>query len=191
MRGALWGSDAVSADTLLRAYALHVAALPIPGALLLAYHMWRIRKAGGLARPAQTEAAPLIPTRPALTVRELGIALGATALLVALALVWDAPLGPPGDPPRPIDPAKAPWFFLWVQELVSYSTLLGGAAPIVLLGLLALAPLGERRADLAGSWLARPRLGRCLAFVAIALAIAGLTAVAAFLRGPGWRFTGR
>jgi quinol-cytochrome oxidoreductase complex cytochrome b subunit len=43
------GGDEVGGAALVRFYALHVAALPALGALLSGYHLWRIRKDGGLA----------------------------------------------------------------------------------------------------------------------------------------------
>jgi cytochrome b6 len=49
----LLGGDTVGGPALLRFYALHVAALPLLGALLTGYHVWRIRKDGGLAQPAE------------------------------------------------------------------------------------------------------------------------------------------
>jgi cytochrome b6 len=49
----LLGGDTVAGPALLRFYALHVAALPALGALLTGYHVWRIRKDGGLALPAE------------------------------------------------------------------------------------------------------------------------------------------
>jgi quinol-cytochrome oxidoreductase complex cytochrome b subunit len=186
LRGLLWGGDQVGEDTLVRAFALHVAALPALGTLLTGYHLWRIRRAGGLARPAG-ESGAMIPTRPALTMRELVLGLFTVTALLVVALLWDAPLGLPGHPPRPLDPAKAPWFFLWIQELVSYSTALGGTITILLLALLAAAPAFERSPGLAGRWLAPGRLGRCVALLLVLAAVVALIAVASFWRGPGWR----
>lgn len=189
LRDLLWGGDEVGADTLLRAYALHVAALPLFGALVLGYHLWRIRRAGGLARPrveASDAADGLIPTRPALTGRELVLTLATLTFLLVAAMAWDAPLGLPGYPPRALDPAKAPWFLLWVQELVSYSTAVGGLLPLIVLALLALAPWLEDRPDLAGRWIPAERRIRCVLFLLVAAGIA-LLIVVAWFRGPGWR----
>lgn len=187
LRSLLWGGDAVGDDTVLRAFAFHVAVLPVTGSALLGYHLWRVRKAGGLARPADAvDEARLVPTRPAVTARELSIGLVVAALLVVGALLWDAPLGLPGSPPQPVDPAKAPWFFLWVQELVSYATWLGAAAPSLLLLLLVAAPWLERDGAGAGVWFAPGRRKRCAIFLVLLAAVIALIVVAAFFRGPGW-----
>jgi quinol-cytochrome oxidoreductase complex cytochrome b subunit len=55
-RRLLLGGESVGAAALLRFYALHVAALPALGALLTGYHLWRIRKDGGLCVPEEGEA---------------------------------------------------------------------------------------------------------------------------------------
>lgn len=41
-------------------------------------------------------------------------------VLVAVALLWDAPLEELADPLQTPNPAKAPWYFLGLQELLHY-----------------------------------------------------------------------
>jgi len=41
-------------------------------------------------------------------------------ILVAIALLWDAPLEGLADPTVTPNPAKAPWYFLGLQELLHY-----------------------------------------------------------------------
>ncbi len=49
------------------------------------------------------------------------VAIEALALvLVIIALVWDAPLEDLADPLHTPNPAKAPWYFLGLQELLHY-----------------------------------------------------------------------
>jgi menaquinol-cytochrome c reductase cytochrome b/c subunit len=43
-----------------------------------------------------------------------------TILLVAISLFWDAPLEGLADPMHTPNPAKAPWYFLGLQELLHY-----------------------------------------------------------------------
>jgi len=54
-RRMLLGGDEVGGRALLRFYALHCMVLPLLGAVLTAYHLWRIRKDGGLALPRGDE----------------------------------------------------------------------------------------------------------------------------------------
>ena len=43
-----------------------------------------------------------------------------TAALVIVALIWDAPLEGLADPMHTPNPAKAPWYFLGLQEMLHY-----------------------------------------------------------------------
>ena len=45
-------------EALIRFYLLHVMVLPLLTAVLLAVHFWRIRKDGGLTRPASADQMP-------------------------------------------------------------------------------------------------------------------------------------
>ncbi|MDH3876152.1 MAG: hypothetical protein OET07_18575, partial [Desulfobacteraceae bacterium] len=63
-----------------------------------------------------------IPTSPFLfrmIKRALVLLIG---VLLLLAFIVPAPLQNPGNLEKSPNPAKAAWFFLWIQELVSYST---------------------------------------------------------------------
>jgi hypothetical protein len=108
------------------------------------------------------------------------------AVLVVLAAVVPAPLEPPADPAHAPNPAKSAWFLLWIQELVSYSTLaiyvaVALAAVLVALPWLPLPKLEHAR------WLPREHLWLAAAVIAAALLVLVLTAVGLFLRGPDWR----
>jgi menaquinol-cytochrome c reductase cytochrome b/c subunit len=62
----------------------------------------------------------LVMTFPHLLVRE-GIALVVLSfLLAALAIFFDAPLEEIANPQKTPNPAKAPWYFLGLQELLHY-----------------------------------------------------------------------
>lgn len=75
----------------------------------------------GDVRPAVDACdEPMVMTFPHLLVREL-IAFLAVALVLALmALFFDAPLEEIANPERTPNPAKAPWYFLGLQELLHY-----------------------------------------------------------------------
>ena len=111
--------------------------------------------------------------------------LGIVALLVLAALV-PAPLDTPADAAHAPNPAKSAWFLLWIQELVSYSTLaiyvaVGLAAFLVALPWLRLPKLEHAR------WLPREHRWIGLAVLAAVLLVLVLTVVGLYFRGPDWR----
>src|SRR5215470_11788565 len=68
LRELLLGGRVIEQSTLIRFYVLHIVALPGLLGLLFVYHMWRIRKDGGLARAdRETLLAAPAPVAPATT----------------------------------------------------------------------------------------------------------------------------
>ncbi|RJP74648.1 MAG: DUF4405 domain-containing protein [Candidatus Abyssobacteria bacterium SURF_17] len=86
---------------------------------------------------------------------EMAVLMATCAIALVLALIADAPLKELANPSRPENPAKAPWYFLGLQELVSYSAFMGGIGipTLVLLGL-GLIPFLDRERDNGGLWCA-------------------------------------
>jgi quinol-cytochrome oxidoreductase complex cytochrome b subunit len=69
------------------------------------------------------------------------------------AFFIDAPLREQANPAFPENPAKAPWYFLGVQELVSYSAFAGGVLiPALLIAFLILIPFFDRDDKNTGIW---------------------------------------
>ena len=172
----LLGGDSVGQNTLSRFYMLHVAGLPALVLALLVFHFWRVRKDGGLA-VAPDAPDPEIERRPAwpdLVLREALLVLGVLIVLSLISLVFDAPLGGVADQHNPSNPEKTPWYFLWLQEMVSYSAVMGGFVfpGLVLLVLLAL-PWLDREPDSVGRWFG-PRAGRLAVGLSLVLSIAAL-----------------
>jgi len=200
VRNWLVGGRTIGQAALSRFYALHVFVLPLILGVLFAYHMWRIRKDGGLAAADHERVAGGVPAAPSDLVRRMAVVvLWTFAAVTALALVVPAPLEEPANALAAPDPAKAPWYFLWLQELVTDFALrigpvaVNGAAvgglfvPGVLVGVAALWPWLDRSGpESAGRWLPRSRRGQCAAFMAVALCIVLLTAAGFWLRGPSW-----
>ena len=80
-----------------------------------------------------------------------------------LALVVPAPLEEAANPEVTPNPAKAPWYFLGLQELVGYSALVGG----VLIPGIEFTPLKikHNRGSRPTPWGGAVRLGECLIFL--------------------------
>ncbi len=235
IRELLLGGRTIDQATLIRFYVLHV--LVLPGALgaLFAYHMWRIRKDGGLASadrvallPRPVEEPP-VPTKtysllglargtapairatstiaegetvnsvPDLVRRATLVVLATVAVVSILPLLVTSPLEAPANPLVTPNPAKAPWYFLWLQEVVTDTTvrigsftingaLIGGVVLPGILVVLALAwPWLDRSpAGAAGVWFPRSRRVQNIVFLLIVAAVLVLTIVGTFMRGPYW-----
>jgi hypothetical protein len=92
----------------------------------------------GEERPAvDASDEPMVMTFPHLIAREAIAFLSLSLGLVVLSLVADAPLEGIANPTRTPNPAKAPWYFLGLQELLHYYPPL--VSGVVLPGLLVVA----------------------------------------------------
>ena len=233
IRYVLLGGNEVGAEALLRFYVLHVAVLPFAMLVLIGLHFWRVRKDGGLARPATPEGKPertplapaelpafdrfpatpaktyglmavvplrtpqtggdvekQVPSWPSALARELLLLTITLLLLSVAAILWDAPLEGIADPSHPPNPAKAPWYFLGLQEMVSYDAFWGGIGiPGLLVGLALLAPYLERRSGGEGTWFHPKRSAVNWLFLSVLATLAVLTLVGTFFRGANWAFT--
>ena len=113
-----------------------------------------------------------------------GVALVATVITVmAVSLFWNAPLEEMANPAKTPNPAKAPWYFLGLQELVSHSALLGG---VVVPGLMVLALLAIPYLDPNPSRRPADRKWAIRIFTAFVIANIVLIVIGTFFRGPGW-----
>jgi quinol-cytochrome oxidoreductase complex cytochrome b subunit len=237
IRELLLGGRTIEQPTLIRFYVLHVIFLPGGLGFLFLYHMWRIRKDGGLARadhtrllPENAETAPS-PTKtytllgvargtapairsktleapdttvnsvPDLVRRAAIVTLGTIAVVGILSVLFRAPLEEPANPLVTPNPAKAPWYFLWLQEIVTLTTVkigsftvngafIGGVLlPGILIAALTVWPWLDRSPGAAaGSWFARTRRRQNIVFLGIVLLVLALTVVGTFMRGPYWGF---
>lgn len=194
LRFLLLGGDSVGSEALLRFYTLHVIAIPAVAALIINYHIWRVIKDGGLAHPLEKapEAQrmdPVIPTFPTVVYIELLVFVILMAGLLAASLYFNAPLEEEANPLQPSNPSKAPWYFLGLQELVSYSAFWGGVAvPTLLTFFLLVLPYIDSGSDGVGIWFARARMGMIIFWTLILVAIVVFTVIGVYLRGPNWNF---
>lgn len=153
----LIGGETVGQPALSRFFALHVIFLPLTMLVLMGIHFWRIRKDGGLSRPVSVENKEGEASKwyawPVLMWTEMAILIGVVLVLLLIALAADAPLLERANPVYPENPAKAPWYFLGIQELVSYSAFAGGmVVPVLYLIFLFSIPYRDREEKFVGQW---------------------------------------
>jgi quinol-cytochrome oxidoreductase complex cytochrome b subunit len=142
----LRGGDEVGAPTLATFFVLHIVIVPVAILPLMAAHFWLVRKAHGVIVPrgegeADPGLSPLVPTSPNLTAREAAVALVLVAVILAFAVVVNAPLEGPANPGLSPNPAKAPWYFMGLQELLVHFHPLVAVLAIPLAGALLLVRL--------------------------------------------------
>jgi quinol-cytochrome oxidoreductase complex cytochrome b subunit len=126
---------------------------------------------------------------PNLLIAELFVLLLTIAGVMAVSLFFNAPLEQPVNVMHPPNPAKAPWYFLGLQEQVSYSAFWGGiGVPGIELLLLVLLPYFDRGKAGVGRWFARQRLLANSLFLICVIANVILIVIGTFFRGANWQF---
>ena len=182
-RVAVGGGDACS-TALTRFYTWHIFALIIPAVILLVWHAFRVRRDGGIAvpsAPVRTDNARI--SRFELVNREVAAMLLVGVILILLASFIPAPIAPAmTGKPGQVEDARAPWFFLWIQQLLKWGDpfIFGVLIPLVLLGLLALIPYifpESVETDL-GRWFPKSNRLAQVVFGLLALGVSGLTLLA-------------
>ncbi len=139
-------------------------------------------------RTPQIDRGPenTLPSMPHLMYAEGAVFMLSIFICVALALFIDAPLKELANPAVPENPAKAPWYFLGLQELVSHSAFMGGIGipSIVLIGL-GLIPYLDRENEGTGVWFGGPG-GGMLVLRAVLFGLAMVIGIEAFTISFGW-----
>jgi quinol-cytochrome oxidoreductase complex cytochrome b subunit len=121
---------------------------------------------------------------PHLLVREFFAAILVTIMVTLLGVVIDAPLREPADPSVTPNPAKAPWYFLGLQELLHYfpPNVAGVLVPGLTLLALAVLPYVDRNPSRAYA----DRKVAIVTFTFFVVFWAVITLAGSFFRGPGW-----
>ena len=130
-----------------------------------------------------------IQTWPYLLRMEFLAAIVVTVILMVWSITLNAPLEEPSNPNLTMNPAKAPWYFLGLQEMLEYFDpwIAGVVMPtLIIFGLMVIPyidtnPLGsgyytlKQRKFAIGSF--------CFGFLVLWL---GMIFIGTFIRGPGW-----
>jgi len=125
-------------------------------------------------------------TWPHLLVRHVVVALGVAAVVLALGVAFAAPLRGLANPNLTPEPAKAPWYFAGLQELLSHfhPLVAGVLVPTAAVLTLVLLPYMDRNPDTR----ARNRKVAIIVFSTLLAVAVVLTVIGTFFRGPGWVF---
>ena len=151
------------------------------------------RIARGLAPVEKETSEKKVFVWPELVFIEFITVIIACVALALWSLLQQAPLEAPADPTFTPNPAKAPWYFLGLQEMLVYFDpwLAGVVFPVlIILGLMAI-PYLDRNPKGSGYYTFNERRGAITGFLFGLLAIwMPLLFYGTFLRGPNWNFFG-
>lgn len=172
-------------STLIRFYAWHIFGLTLGAVILMVWHAFRVRRDGGTAVPPPTERKKNERiTRFELLLRETLAMIITTAVLLLFSLLVPAPIEQPiSDVSVMTANSQAPWFFLWVQQLLKFGDpfLLGIVTPVLVVVALGIMPylLPNAKREELGKWFPRGnRIAQILA-VLIMVVILALTILGA------------
>lgn len=123
---------------------------------------------------------------PNLLIAEAALFVFCLAGVIAYSFFINAPLKELANPMIPENPAKAPWYFLGLQELLSYSAFMGGIGlpGLALLGL-ALIPYLDREDQHIGIWFSNKQ-GKRIAIETLIVGTAVIIGLLAFVINFGW-----
>jgi len=177
------GGTEIGSATVINFYALHTIVVPLLLVGLMTWHFWMVRKAGGVVIPRSIDdnvraAAAYVPYDPNLMLREIAVALTLVAAVLVLAIFFEAPLGDPANPGLSPNPAKAPWYFVGLQELLLHFHPLFAVfvIPLMLVGAIVWVAFLRYDAHLSGNWFLTPK----------GLRMAAVSAGTALLFVPLW-----
>jgi quinol-cytochrome oxidoreductase complex cytochrome b subunit len=172
------GGSEPNPATLIRFYAWHIFGLTIFLVGIGVWHLFKVRRDGGIAVPPPDKRSDQTRiTRFELVRREGLAAIIASIILILLSAFIPAPLAQPMTDIAQAADSRAPWFFLWVQQMLKSGDafVFGVLVPLSVLAALALLPyvLPSARPEELGGWL--PPGSRLAQLIVLAIVIGILT----------------
>jgi quinol-cytochrome oxidoreductase complex cytochrome b subunit len=138
----LRGSQDIGAGGLLRFYLLHIFLLPLLAIIFISIHYYKVSREHSISLPAVIEEGEAPPEKIAAAKRKIDIlpdlltseimwtALLMASMVVYVAFFYSAALEHHADPLKTPLHTTAPWYFLWLQGMLtgraSGATLLSG-----------------------------------------------------------------
>lgn len=182
LRGLLTGGADLGALTLMRWYAAHVLLLPACLVVFTIAHLYLLRR-HGISGPMTAAPGPSTPFYPYHALKDTVAVALVFALLLAVAVVVNAPLDPAADPTGGTYIPRPEWYFMSLFELLKYFP--GPLEPIatvlipgLVVTLLLLLPFLDRRPE-------RHPAKRPIVVGGVVIVLAGI----AFLTVLGFRST--
>jgi quinol-cytochrome oxidoreductase complex cytochrome b subunit/mono/diheme cytochrome c family protein len=138
------GGSEPGGATITRFYTWHLFGLTLGVGILIIWHVFRVRRDGGIAvpPPLQRHERQRI-TRHELVRREVRAMFIVGIVLLLFSLLVPAPIGQPlSEAGVMTSDTQAPWFFLWVQQLLRFGNpfLWGVMVPVLIVIVLGLLP---------------------------------------------------
>jgi hypothetical protein len=179
------GAGAATAVATAPAPAAAPAALAIPEGVRT-QRLLTVVKAKAIQQ-VKKEPTDKVSVWPHLLAIEFVALLVVTGLLIVFSIFQDAPLLQLANPNAQPNPSKAPWYFLGLQELLSYfdPQVAGVLIPGLGLAGLAIIPYIDRNRSTRPS----DRKFAIMVFTFFVVAAAILTILGSFFRGKGFNFT--
>ncbi|MBI5930474.1 MAG: cytochrome b N-terminal domain-containing protein [Chloroflexi bacterium] len=177
----LIGGSQPGSATLIRFYAWHIFGLTLLAVILMGWHIFQVRRDGGIAVPPPSLRTDLQRiTRYELVRREVLAMLLTSTVLIVVAGFAPAPIAAPIEEITAFSSdSRAPWFFLWVQQMLKWGDpfLWGVLAPLATLTVLVLIPYifpHPHESEL-GRWFPKSNWLARLILTMIAVLVLGLT----------------
>jgi hypothetical protein len=128
---------------------------------------------------------------PFLLRMEFLAAIIVTAILMVWSITLNAPLEEPANPNLTMNPAKAPWYFLGLQEMLVYFDpwIAGVVMPGLIIGGLIVIPYIDTNPLGSGYYTLKQRaFALAVFFFGFVILWVSMILIGTFIRGPGWQW---
>jgi quinol-cytochrome oxidoreductase complex cytochrome b subunit len=181
-RLALGGGEACETG-LLRFYIWHIFGLTVPAVILMIWHAFRVRRDGGIAvPPPQLRLDSTRISRNELVRREVLAMFVVGIFLTLLSSLVPAPIAAAMTENNVTGESSAPWFFLWIQQMLTWGDpfIFGILLPLGILLILSLIPytFPQPVESEIGQWFPKSNRLAQITLVLIVLSIVILTIIA-------------